>query len=139
LWAAILLGAALFLFVGAALYRQQQPDPRTSAPVYVPPPPPDDVSITYLLDGSANSADITYTDASGNIEQQSGLAVPLARKSGVRGIEFTAHSGDFVQFMAQNMGESGDLTCTIKADGRTINTGHSSGGYTIVSCSATVP
>jgi hypothetical protein len=48
-------------------------------------------------------------------------------------------SGDFVQFSAQNTGDSGDLDCAIEADGRVISRGHSAGGYAIVSCSATVP
>jgi hypothetical protein len=97
------------------------------------------VTVTYKLTGSASSADLTYTDASGNIQQQTRKAVPLTTTSGKEGLSFQGRRGAFVSFMAQNNGMSGDLTCTIEADGVPINTGHSSGGYSIVSCSATLP
>ena len=85
-----------------------------------------------------STADLTYTDGSGNIQQQTGRVVPLTT-SGKEGMSFTSHHGAYVSFMAQNNGASGDLMCTIEADGVPINTGHSSGGYAIVSCSATLP
>jgi hypothetical protein len=98
------------------------------------------VEVEYRLTGSASGADITYTDGSGNIQQQTGVAVPLVRESsGDLGIHFRVERGSFVTFSAQNTGSSGDLDCEIRADGRVINTGHSSGGYAIVSCSAEVP
>lgn len=97
------------------------------------------VNITYLLTGSAIGADLTYTDGSGNIQQQSNVRVPLKRTSGADGIVFAVPHGTFVQFSAQNNGDSGDLTCSIDADGTVINTGHSSGAFVIVSCSARVP
>jgi hypothetical protein len=97
------------------------------------------VRVIYGLTGSATAADLTYTDGSGNIQQHANAAVPLGTTSGATGMAFTVERGSFVQFSAQNTGESGDLTCTITADGVVINTGHSSGGFTIVSCSATVP
>jgi len=95
--------------------------------------------VLYQLTGSARSADLTYTDSSGNTQQQTGVAVPLRTASGSSGILILADSGTFVQFSAQNNGDSGDLTCTILATGVQINTGHASGGYAIVSCSAEVP
>jgi hypothetical protein len=97
------------------------------------------VDLVYQLGGSARSADLTYTDGAGNIQQQTGVAVPLKTQSGAEGISFTVHRGDFVQFSAQNQGASGNLRCSIVADGQVINTGNASGGYAIVSCSATVP
>lgn len=98
------------------------------------------VEVDYRLTGSASGADITYTDGSDNIQQQTGVAVPLVRESsGDPGIQFRVERGSFVTFSAQNTGSSGDLDCEIRADGRVINTGHSSGGYAIVSCSAEVP
>lgn len=96
-------------------------------------------AVTYQLTGSATSASLTYTDGAGNIQQQTSVAVPLVRKSGASGISFNVSHGDFVSFSAQNNGDSGDLSCTIEADGVVINRGHSSGGYAIVSCSAQVP
>jgi hypothetical protein len=97
------------------------------------------IRVTYKLTGSARGADLTYTDSSGNIQQQSGVGVPLKTTAGTEGISFTGQSGDFVQFSAQNTGDSGDLVCEIEADGATINTGRSNGAYVIVSCSATLP
>jgi hypothetical protein len=37
------------------------------------------------------------------------------------------------------MSPSGSLSCSIEADGVVINTGHSNGGFAIISCSAIVP
>jgi len=96
------------------------------------------VLVTYKLAGSASGADLTYTDGSGNIQQQTGRAVPVTT-SGKEGMSFTSHHGAYVSFMAQNNDASGNLTCSIEADGVPINTGQSSGGYAIVSCSATLP
>jgi hypothetical protein len=111
-----------------------------STPFSTDPPVSDVVNVRYTLTGSATSATITYTDSSGNTQQQSDVTVPMEPKSGTgTGLSFRAHRGDFVYFSAQNMGDSGDLTCTVEADGKVINTGHSSGGYTIVTCSETVP
>jgi len=95
--------------------------------------------ITYTLTGSATGASITYTDGAGNIQQQTDVKVPLVRKSGGAGLVFHATHGAYVSFSAQNNGASGDLTCSIASDGVVINTGHSSGGYAIVSCSGQVP
>ena len=97
------------------------------------------VKITYKLVGSGTegavrgaaptSADITYTDGSGNIQQATGVSVPLISTHNFPGISFTVDHGTFVQFSAQNNGADGDLTCSIEADGAVINTGRSQGGY----------
>ena len=111
-----------------------------SIDTFVPDAPTNStVRVTYKLTGSASGADLTYTDGTGNIQQQAGIRVPLRAKNGGEGLSFTGHSGDFVQFSAQNTGDAGDLECEIAADGATINRGRSSGAYTIVSCSVTLP
>src|SRR5664280_3314995 len=49
------------------------------------------VTVTYKLTGSGprtSSADLTYTDGSGNIQQQTGRVVPLTT-SGKEGMSFT--------------------------------------------------
>jgi hypothetical protein len=97
------------------------------------------VVVTYALTGSATAASLTYTDASGNIQQATNVRVPLTSKTGSAGLTFEATHGAFVSFSAQNNGDVGDLTCTISADGTVINTGRSSGGYSIVSCSGQLP
>lgn len=121
--------ALLVLWAGAsALGSGARPAPVNQPPVS------GTVRVTYQLTGSARAADLTYTDASGNIQQMGNIGVPM-RPS----IDFGAPSGSFVQFSAQNAGEGGALDCAILADGVTVNTGHSSGGYAIVSCSARLP
>lgn len=79
----------------------------------------DAVIVTYHVTGSATGANITYTDGSGNIQQQTGLAVPLRPSSGGGdGLQIRSHHGAYVSILAQNTGTSGDLTCSIEADGR---------------------
>ena len=98
------------------------------------------VTVTYRVDGAATGADLTYTDGSGNIQQQTGVAVPVVRSSdGGHGLRIRAPHGAFVSLSAQNTGDSGYLHCSIEADGVVINQGDASGGYAIVTCSATVP
>lgn len=136
---ALVLTVGIVLLGAFALDRPAQSAaggvPQTAAPTVDPY-----VVVTYKLDGSARSADLTYTDGSGNIQQQTGKAVPLRRTAdGGEGIQFQVRHGTFVTFSAQNQGETGDLTCLIEADGEIINRGHADGGYAIVSCSASVP
>jgi hypothetical protein len=96
--------------------------------------------VTYQLSGSARTADITYMDSAGQIQQQTGIDVPLTRKSdGGDGLIIHPAHGAFVSISAQNGGDSGDLGCQILYNGAVIRTGHSSGGYAITDCSVTVP
>ncbi len=97
------------------------------------------VSVTYKLTGNARGANLTYIDGSGNIQQQTGVAVPLKNGAGAPGISFMAGHGAFVSFSAQNNYSTGNLHCSIEADGVEINSGDSNGGYAIVSCTATLP
>jgi hypothetical protein len=97
------------------------------------------VNVVYRVTGSATGASITFTDGSGNIQQQTGVDVPLTRKSGGDGLQISTHHGAFVSILAQNAGASGDLSCSITADGVLINSGHASGAYAITTCSTTVP
>jgi hypothetical protein len=97
------------------------------------------VTVIYRLSGSATGASITYTDGAGNIQQQTGIAVPLRSSTGSDGLRITSRVGAYVSILAQNAGASGDLTCSIEADGRVVNTGHASGAYAIATCSATIP
>lgn len=136
LGAALLIGSIL---VVAYVFAQNRPGTPPTAAGNGGVVPQSTALVVYGLTGTASHADLTYTDASGNIQQQSGVSIPLNNTSGTRGIRFTVERGAFVQFSAQNAGESGELTCTISVNGTVINTGHSSGGFTIVSCSATVP
>jgi hypothetical protein len=117
------------------------PSPTNShIPIQTARPTPEVASIVYLLSGSATGASITYTDSYGNIQQQTNIAVPLTTNDGkLTGLHFPARHGAFVQFSAQNNDDFGTLDCEIDANGTELNTGHASGGYAIVSCSAVVP
>lgn len=96
--------------------------------------------VTYQLSGSATTADITYMDSAGQIQQQTGIDVPLHRKSdGGDGLIIHPAHGAFVSISAQNQGDSGDIGCQILYNGMVIRTGHSSGGYAITECSVSVP
>lgn len=94
--------------------------------------------VTYQVGGSARGADITYTSPSGDIAQQSGVDVPL--HAGSRsGLSYRMPAGAFVQISAQNTGDFGTITCAIDVDGVQVTSNFSSGGFTIASCSATIP
>lgn len=130
-----LVGLVSLAILGVTIWYLAQPSSGTGPAS----PKGSTVTVTYKLTGSATSADLTYMDGSGNVQQQTGKAVPLRRTSGADGLSIVVHHGAYVSLMAQNNDAAGDLTCTIEADGVVINTGHSSGGYAIASCSAMVP
>jgi len=94
--------------------------------------------VVYEVEGTAPGADITMTDSSGSISQQSGLAVPLQSTSGEPGIRLPIPCGDFASISAQNTGGRGTITCRITADGVVLDETSSSGAYVIASCDATI-
>lgn len=70
------------------------------------------VVVTYKLNGTAEGANITYTDGSGNVQQMSGKAVPLPRTSdGGEGLQINARHGAFVSILAQNTGVTRARSC----------------------------
>lgn len=90
--------------------------------------------VTYKVDGSARSADITYQTPSGS-SQQNGVDVPLTKKSDhTEGIEFDT-SMSFLYISAQNQG-GGTITCHILVDGIEVATNTASGDYAIATCTA---
>lgn len=95
--------------------------------------------VEYFVAGTAKTTDITYSTADGSTAQQTGLDVPLTKKSdGSPGIKLTGiHPGAFLYISAQNAGGFGTITCEIAVDGVTIRHAESSGAYAIVTCSAT--
>lgn len=96
-------------------------------------------TVLYEVEGTATSVDITYEAASGTA-QQSGLKVPLTRKSGTaKGISVTKSAADFVYISAQNQDDSGSVTCKITVDGVVVSTVTSRGAYTIATCSGNAP
>lgn len=98
--------------------------------VYVPPASaaPLAYEVTYTVGGSTSSASITYQNATGSTEQDDAVTVPWFST-------FSASPGDFLYISAQNNNESGTVTCQIAVNGTVIKTAHSSGAYTIATCS----
>lgn len=95
------------------------------------------VRVRYEVTGSTSQADITYSDANGSTSQQSGIDVPMQTESGQTGLSFTMVEGEFLYISAQNVEESGSITCRITADGVVIDEATSHGGYVIATCSGT--
>jgi hypothetical protein len=85
-------------------------------------------SVVYSVGGTASSASLTLTNASGNTEQLESVSIPWTRT-------LTMPCGDFVYVSAQNNGASGSVTCRITSDGASIETAESSGAYVIATCS----
>jgi hypothetical protein len=51
----------------------------------------------------------------------------------------TANHGAFAYLSAQNTSAYGEITCEIVVDGQSFKKSTSDGGYTIASCSGSVP
>ncbi|WP_433181656.1 MmpS family transport accessory protein [Actinoallomurus sp. CA-150999] len=96
-------------------------------PTKVAKPKSDTRVITYRVGGSADSADVTYSTASGQ-EQQQGASLPWTKSFKVKRDAFT-----MVDISAQNQG-SGTVTCEIDVDGVKVKAAKSSGQYAVVSC-----
>ncbi|MFO7169889.1 MAG: MmpS family transport accessory protein [Chloroflexota bacterium] len=88
-------------------------------------------SVTYKISGTARAASLTYTNASGGIEQKEAVSVPWQQS-------FSARRGQFVSISAQNQGRSGSITCEILIDGVSVKKSTSEGAYRIASCSGIV-
>jgi hypothetical protein len=99
----------------------------SSAPAKAAKPKSDTRLITYRVGGSADSADVTYSTASGQ-EQQQGARLPWTKSFKVKRDAFT-----MVDISAQNQG-SGTVTCEIDVDGVKVKAAKSSGQYAVVSC-----
>jgi hypothetical protein len=88
-------------------------------------------SVTYKISGTARAASLTYTNASGGIEQKEAAPVPWQQS-------FNARRGQFVSISAQNEGRSGSVTCEILVDGVSVKKSTSEGAYRIASCSGSI-
>jgi hypothetical protein len=97
------------------------------------------VSVLYEVEGTADSTTITFTTPTGQ-SQGTNLAVPLTTENGkTRGIRGDFRKGSVVYISAQNMGDSGDITCRITVDGRVLSENTASGGYAIATCEGVTP
>lgn len=89
-------------------------------------------TVIYKIDGSTNSASITYENETGDTEQRD-IRVPNEIKMGM------ITSGTFVYISAQNNEDIGSVSCEIWIDGVKYKSANSSGAYVIATCSGLVP
>lgn len=90
------------------------------------------VRVLYEVEGTADYASVTFATPTG--ARQANPDVPMKRKTGERGLEFSALVGTFVYISAQNKRGHGTISCRITVDGVVISENESSGGYAIASC-----
>ena len=84
--------------------------------------------ITYRVEGTAHTVDLTYNNASGNTEQKDDVRLPWQ-------MTFTVPRGEFLYVSAQNQGTTGSVKCVILVDGLPAERAESSGEYVIATCS----
>jgi hypothetical protein len=103
----------------------------------VPAPPVRTVNmVTYLVDGSASKAAVTYETPTGT--EQMTVDVPLVAYTGASGITFeTFQPGAFLYISAQNQDAYGSVTCSIKVNGEVISENTADGAYAIATCKGT--
>lgn len=94
----------------------------------------DPVTVTYFVEGTARSADITISEPGGGSSQQSGVDVPLT-VGGRRGLTVTYQPGDFLYLSAQSIDERyRSVRCRIEVDGVEVDRATSRGEYVIATC-----
>jgi hypothetical protein len=98
------------------------------------------VSVLYEVEGDRRLDHDHLYDAPTGQSQGTNLAVPLTTENGkTRGIRGDFPEGSVVYISAQNMGDSGDITCRITVDGRVLSENTASGGYAIATCEGVTP
>jgi hypothetical protein len=93
-------------------------------------PTVDFVNVTYEVTGTAKSADITYMNEQGGIEQ--GKYILPFRTN------FKMDHYSLVSLLAQNNDSSGSITCKIFLDYKEFKKSTSNGAYVIASCSGII-
>lgn len=92
-----------------------------------------DVEYVMRVEGTARSADVTYTSATGT--SQATVQLPLTNKAGNEGIRFTQDNvPDFLYISAQNTGAVGEVRCSIEVDGVVVSQAEATNAYGICSC-----
>lgn len=90
------------------------------------------VEVRYHAWGSASG--VSYTAALPSGTSQGEASLPLKNQRGALGLRFCQDPGEFLYFSVQNMGESGNVGCTIEVDGVAVSKIESSGSYVIATC-----
>lgn len=87
-------------------------------------------SVVYRVTGSAASVDVTFESEGGGTSQLSDEAIPWS-------YTFEAARGDFLYVSAQNQGETGSVTASVRVNGQTIDSATSEGAFVIATASGT--
>lgn len=85
--------------------------------------------ITYRISGTARTVDLTYRNANDSTDQQQNKSIPWK-------MSFTAYRGQSLYVSAQNLGETGTVTCELVVDGVVVKAAESSGPQVVVTCNA---
>jgi hypothetical protein len=94
-------------------------------------PPPTAHHVEYLVNGSAQSAGLTYRNRTGGTEQND-TALPAT-------MSFDAPGGSFVYLSAQNKTGSGTVHVAISVDGELVQEATSSSPHGIATAHARIP
>lgn len=90
------------------------------------------VSVLYEVSGSGSASAITYTTQDVNVVQETDASLPWSKSVDISGL------GKYVSLTASNSGDGGEITCSVKVDGKVIITNTGSGPYASASCSGSV-
>lgn len=93
-------------------------------------------TVEYVIDGTTDGVNLTFTNEQGGTEQVNEKALPLVDASGAP-VHLRAQmpAGSFAYVAAQNTRDSGTIGCKILVDGHMYKQSTSSGGYVIATCS----
>lgn len=95
------------------------------------PAPGYEYELSYHVTGTAGSVSLTYYNSGGNIEQHTGVLIPLE-------INYATYDYWYASILAQNEGSSGSVTVEIYHKDVLIESTTSSGGYVIAMASASL-
>lgn len=84
--------------------------------------------VTYIVEGSTTKANVNYSKDMGSQEQVAGVTLPFEKTIEVK-------YGTPLVVIAQNLENSGTITCKILVNGEEIQSATSEGGFVAVSCS----
>lgn len=136
--AAALAVVALFALAGC----QQAPPAAPAAPAAPSKPraaiPADDGIRDILIEvvGEGRGASITLRDLDGTRQFDTGF--PMMSATGELGLSGTFGVGDFYYISAQNLSDSGWVSCRVTIEGVVVSEVRSDGGYKIATCSGVV-
>lgn len=102
---------------------------RANVAAVLGPPEP----IEYVLSGSAGSVSVTYTNSSGDTQQNSSAQTNQTIELG------SVPSGEFLYISVQNNSDHGRVACEIRKGDRVLAEAESSGAYVIATCDASAP